>query len=481
MAEAEATSAPTQVEVKSATLELDCVSLSSTEQRLNATRDWFQSLGDDFMDKEKRTVIKDALYKQIDGFNSEFASKIVVTLSSSGQWKFDVENSLKESEDDQTVTPWDVQSTSGIDYDKLVNRFGSSKITPELLERFERLTGRTPHPWLRRGYFFSHRDLNLILDAYEKGEKFYLYTGRGPSSDSLHFGHLIPFLFTKWLQDVFDVPLVVQCTDDEKYLWKGMSFEDSQRYLRENVKDIIAIGFDINKTFIFSDFAYLGHMYPTIIKIQRSVTASQAKGIFGFVDSDNIGKFAFPAVQAAPSFSVCFERLFGTKSNLPCLIPCAIDQDPYFRMTRDVAPKLGFLKPALIHSKFFPALQGLNTKMSASEDNSAVFLTDSSAKISDKIKRHAYSGGQATLKEQRELGANLAVDVTFQYLTFFLDDDARLEEIREGYSSGKMLTGEVKQILIDILTSRVRQHQIARAAVTEDVVDTFMSIRPLQF
>jgi hypothetical protein len=34
-----------------------------------------------------------------------------------------------------------------------------------------------------------------------------MYTGRGPSSDALHLGHTIPFTFTKWLQDVFDVPL----------------------------------------------------------------------------------------------------------------------------------------------------------------------------------------------------------------------------------------------------------------------------------
>jgi tryptophanyl-tRNA synthetase len=55
--------------------------------------------------------------------------------------------------------------------------------------------------------FFSHRDFDKILDKYEAGEPFFLYTGRGPSSDALHLGHTIPFTFTKWLQDVFDVPL----------------------------------------------------------------------------------------------------------------------------------------------------------------------------------------------------------------------------------------------------------------------------------
>ena len=80
-------------------------------------------------------------------------------------------------------------------------------IDTALLERFERLTGHPPHRWLRRGLFFSHRDFDLILDRYEHGEPFFLYTGRGPSSDALHLGHTIPFTFTKWLQDIFDVPL----------------------------------------------------------------------------------------------------------------------------------------------------------------------------------------------------------------------------------------------------------------------------------
>ena len=124
----------------------------------------------------------------------------------------------------QTVTPWTVQGgEDGIDYDALIRQFGSKPISEELLARFEKITGHRPHHWLRRGLFYSHRDLNFILDTVEKGEKFYLYTGRGPSSGSLHMGHMIPFLFTAWLQKVFDVPLVIQLTDDEKFLWKDIS------------------------------------------------------------------------------------------------------------------------------------------------------------------------------------------------------------------------------------------------------------------
>ena len=100
-------------------------------------------------------------------------------------------------------------------------------------------------------------------------------------------------------------------------------------------------------------------------------------------------------------------------------------------MIRDVAHRLGYHKPALIHSKFFPALQGSKTKMSASNDNSAIFVTDSPDKIATKVNSYAFSGGGATMKEHRVHGANLDVDVPFQYLSFLLDDDQRLEKIRK--------------------------------------------------
>ena len=105
---------------------------------------------------------------------------------------------------EQIITPFDVSGgldeqgkPKAIDYDKLVDTFGSQRIDKSLLERFEKVTGHKAHRMLRRGLVFSHRDLNLILDKYEKGVPFYLYTGRGPSSDSMHVGHTIPFEFTK--------------------------------------------------------------------------------------------------------------------------------------------------------------------------------------------------------------------------------------------------------------------------------------------
>lgn len=325
------------------------------------------------------------------------------------------------------------------------------------------------------------RDLHEILDAYERGQPFYLYTGRGPSSEALHLGHLIPFMFTKYLQDAFKVPLVIQLTDDEKFLWKGLSVEETRRLARENCKDIIACGFDVSRTFVFSDFEYVGGaFYRNIARIQRAVTMNQVRGIFGFTPEDNIGKIAFPAVQAAPSFPDSFPQLFGARKDVRCLIPCAIDQDPYFRMTRDVAPRLGHLKPALIESRFFPALQGESGKMSASDETSAIFVSDGPKAIASKVNKYAFSGGRPTVEEHRARGADLDVDVSWKWLNFFMEDDARLAEIGRDYGAGRLLTGEVKAELAGVLSEITARHQAARAAVTDDVVDAFMAPRQME-
>ncbi|PAA83952.1 hypothetical protein BOX15_Mlig014398g1 [Macrostomum lignano] len=384
------------------------------------------------------------------------------------------------------VNPWEVHASSatGVDYDKLIKRFGSSPIDSALLSKFETTLGQPPHFLLRRGIVFSHRDMDQILALHSQGKPFFLYTGRGPSSEAMHMGHVIPFLFTKWLQEAFNVPLVIQMTDDEKFLWKDISLETARSYTTENAKDIIALGFDPERTFIFSDLDYIGsspEFYRNMCRVQKAVTFNQAKGIFGFTESDCIGKISFPAIQAAPSFSSSFPHIFNSRSDIPCLIPCAIDQDPYFRMTRDVAPRIGCPKPALLHSTFFPALQGCQTKMSASDPNSSVFLTDTPKAVKDKINKYAFSGGGATVEEHKKNGGNCDIDVSYQYLRFFLDDDQRLEKILQDYSSGELLTGYLKKELIELLQAFLKSHQEKRKAVTDEVVKQFMTPRKLKF
>ncbi|KID91120.1 tryptophanyl-tRNA synthetase [Metarhizium guizhouense ARSEF 977] len=394
----------------------------------------------------------------------------------------------------QDINPWSVSGEVGddgkvkaIDYTKLIDEFGTSKIDDALLQRWEKVTGQKPHRFMRRGIFFSHRDLHMILDRYEKNEPFFLYTGRGPSSDSMHIGHTQVFDFVKWLQETLDVPLIVMLTDDEKYLFsEKRTVEEVMGYSRTNAMDIIAAGFDPKKTFIFSDFAYVGGaFYKNIVRFAKRVTYNTAKAIFGFDGSSNIGKIHFASIQGATSFASSFPHIFGhdekKTSSIPCLIPCAIDQDPYFRLTRDCAQGLKFAKPALIHMRFLDALQGPGSKMSASDDNSAIFLSDTAKQIKNKINKYAFSGGRETLEEHREKGGNADVDVAYQYLTFFLEDDDELKRIKDEYNSGKLLTGELKAICIEHLQKYVGTFQERRSKVSDAVVDEFMSVRPLEW
>ncbi|KAL0231442.1 hypothetical protein GEMRC1_010846 [Eukaryota sp. GEM-RC1] len=373
---------------------------------------------------------------------------------------------LPDSETTQIVTPWDVEAEDGVDYDKLIRDFGCSAISPQILERFEALTGKQPHVWLRRGLFFSHRDLNSLLDAYEK-ENLSIYT----LAEVLLLNHFI--------SETFDVPCVIQLTDDEKYLWKALKWDEARRLAIENTKDIIACGFNPQKTFIFRDSDYIGKLYPDVVQIQRLTTFNTVKSIFGFDESSCIGKIAFPAIQAAPSFSTSFPVVLGGHPNMRCLVPCAIDQDPYFRLTRDVAPRLKKRKPSLIHSKFFPALQGHQSKMSGSVATSSVFLTDTANQIKKKINKYAFSGGRTTVEEHREFGGNPDIDVSYQYLIFFLEDDIELKRIHDTYKCGEMLSGELKAILIKLLQDLVQRHQERRNHVTAEVIDLFMSERSL--
>jgi tryptophanyl-tRNA synthetase len=401
---------------------------------------------------------------------------------------------VTEKDEEMVVTAWEVQGK--IDYNKLVENFGSKLIEQDLLDRLQAcIKVPTLHRFLRRNVFFSHRDLHGLLDCVEKGIPIYLYTGRGPSSGSMHLGHLIPFLFTKWLQEAFDCPLVIQMTDDEKFLFKGEYDEHNGDNLNhfadltmENARDIIACGFEFKKTFIFSDLDYVGRMYPNIVRIWKAVTTNSVNGIFGFDGSSNIGKVAFPGIQAAPSFASSFPTVLNAtrESDMACLIPCAIDQDPYFRMTRDVAHKLVGKshklggKPALIHAKFFPPLQGATGKMSSSDTNSAVFLTDTPEEIEQKIKEYAFSGGQETKTLQQEKGADLEADVAYQWLRFFLEDDEELERIGKDYSTGSgeyWSTGKVKQRLVGVLHELVREHQERRAKITNEEVRKWMTER----
>lgn len=142
--------------------------------------------------------------------------------------------------------------------------------------------------------------------------------------------------------------------------------------------------------------------------------------------------------------------------------------------------------------------------MSASDPNTTIYMTDPASTIKNKVNKHAFSGGggNGSAEEQRKFGGNPDVDISFQYLGFFEEDDELLARLADEYRAGKLLSGELKKMCIEKLQEfvtgfqKVRLSRIVstplsfsltsnpdpaispplkrRAAVTDDITRSFM-------
>jgi tryptophanyl-tRNA synthetase len=362
---------------------------------------------------------------------------------------------------DFTVTPWEVEGE--IDYDRLVEQFGVKKIGPGLLKRIK----EPLHIYLKRGYFFSHRDLDTILDLYDAGTKFALATGRGPSG-TMTIAHYLPFEFTRWLQEQYGADVYIQLTTDEKFFVNpNLAFDQAEEYARQNALDIAAVGLDPDKTFIFSNLEYT-KIYRPAAKIAKHVTFNTARSTFGDSVLKNIGWSFFPAVQAAHLTLANF-----VDGPTPIIVPMGIDQDGFLKIARDAAPKLGFPKPGAIHSRLLTGLLSIGGKMSASEPETAVLVTDSPEEVKQKI-WNAFTGGGATKKEHMEKGGNPDRCVVFQWLyTLFLHDDQEMAERVVGCKKGENFCGVCKELLTEYLVEFLEEHS-QRKKKAESLVPRYM-------
>jgi tryptophanyl-tRNA synthetase len=375
--------------------------------------------------------------------------------------------------DEFVVTPYEVKGR--IDYARLRELFGTQDLTAELLARLQSAAGGELPPLLTRGVYYSHRDLGWILDQYAKGNPFFLYTGRGPSGP-LHTSHLVSFDLCRWLQQHLGVPMYIQITDDEKY-WarSGLTREDTARWGMENLYDILALGFDPKRTHVFFDSKSIAALYPLAIRVARKVPYSTVKAVFGFEPSTNIGLVFYTALQSVP----CFWPSWAEGRSVPCLIPCGIDQDPHFRVTRDLAEGLGYPKPALLHSQMLPGLLG-DSAMSTTGDReeNALFLNDP-PKVVEKKVRQAFTGGRATVEEQRRLGATPEVcSVWALWRTRFARSEAEFQEVTRDCRSGALLCGDCKSRVLERIHDFYRAHAVAREKAKEWAEATIVTTAP---
>jgi tryptophanyl-tRNA synthetase len=251
-------------------------------------------------------------------------------------------------------------------------------------------------------------------------------------------------------------------SDDEKYFAKDLSLAEIGEYARENLRDLLAVGFDPERTRIIVDTADADVVYPLAVQFGKHITQSTMEATYG--RPDNVGLSFYPAVQIA--HLLLPQLVHGRHASV---VPIAADQDPHVRLARDVAAKEQFDvdKPAALLSKFLPTLDGPG-KMSSSDEAPAIYLTDDRETVAEKVQTHAYSGGKSSLDAHREQGGDPEVDVAYQLLAFFFeDDDEALERLGEEYRSGGLLSGELKAYAAEKIADFLEAHRERRETVDD--------------
>ena len=210
--------------------------------------------------------------------------------------------------------------------------------------------------------------------------------------------------------------------------------------------------------------------YSLAAMFARHITFNEFKAIYGEISP---GKMSSALLQAADMLHPQLPEFEGKPQ--PILIPVGADQDPHLRLARDASQRIkeyNFVQLSSTYHKFLPGLG--SGKMSSSDPTSYIALTDTPEDAAHKIRKYAFSGGQATLEEHRKKGGNPDVDVSFQMLRYGLEpDDKKLKNISDEYKSGKLLTGELKAITIEKITSFLKGHQKKREKEKKQV-DKFL-------
>jgi tryptophanyl-tRNA synthetase len=288
-------------------------------------------------------------------------------------------------------------------------------------------------------------------------------TGLMPTG-KFHIGHMLLAQQMIFYQKL-GAKLYIAVADLEAYNARGQSLEDSRKIaIEEYIKNYIALGLKPENCEIYfqsersKDAKKSNAFYRLQNLLARYATFNEFKAVYGDITP---GKMLSALLQAS---DMLHPQLPEFEGQVPVVVPVGIDQDPHLRLARDVSQRIKspkFIQLSSTYHLFMPGLSG--GKMSSSDPNSYIALTDSEEEVKKKINKYAFSGGKDTLEEHRKHGGNPDIDVSFQYLKFFFeDDDKKLTKIYNDYKSGKLLSGELKKIAIDKINAFLKEHQKKR-------------------
>lgn len=342
------------------------------------------------------------------------------------------------------------------DYDRLYEEFG--------IQPFKPLLSQVPKPsmYMRRNVVFGHRDFQSVLNAMKSHEKFAVMSGIKPSGE-FHPGTLMTarevIYFQRQGATAFYCIADVEAYEDNK-----IPFEKSQKFAVGNVADLLALGFDPKRGYIYQQ-SKEHRVKDLAIIFGRGATLATMKAIYG---ERHIGLYLSSLIQAGDILMPQLEDFKGPK---PTVVPVGVDQDPHLRFTRDLAAKFrrkyNFILPSSTVHKLMKSLDG-SPKMSKRDPMTYLTLNEKPETIAKKI-ANAFTGGRPTVEEQRKLGGIPEICPVYELdMYHFVEDDEEVVRTYHDCRSGKLLCGEHKERTIGIISEFVKDHQRKRSKYIEE-------------
>lgn len=393
----------------------------------------------------------------------------------------------------ESLNPW--SNGQAIDTRRLFDDFGIEPIG-DLLSLLPEVPA-----FMRRGIVVGQRDYRPIAEAIRDRRPFHVLTGFMPSGHP-HLGHLMVMREVVWHVQQGGHGMIA-IADREAHAVRGLSWEECDRYGREYLAALYALGYTGEAYFQSRN----GALKDLAFEAATRINFSELAAIYGFGAETTLAHAMSVVMQVA---DILFPQ--AADEPAPTVVPVGLDQDPHIRLTRDVATGLrfftvedrgdhvsvraknapagaleavekalpgsrryeghvdvrgavfdevaalvrrierdfggfGFFQPSATYHTFMPGLLG--GKMSSSIPESLFGFSEPSAAVRKKV-MGALTGGRTTLEEQRRLGGEPGRCTLYELNRFHLcDDDAALEEMHRRCTAGEVTCGACKRETAD--------------------------------
>jgi len=365
-----------------------------------------------------------------------------------------VEQNLIVDKDKKSVLdPWG--TTIIEDYNHLYDEFG--------IQKFDSLESEVPNPnmYMRRGVIFGHRDFDRVLETMKSNGNFAVMSGIKPTGE-FHLGTLMTAKEIIYFQEQ-GAQAFYAIADIEAYEDNRLSFIETEKIAVGNVADLLALGFDPKHGYIYRQ-SKEQRVRDLMIHFGAGVTLATMKAIYG---ERHIGLYISALIQAG---DILLPQLKDFEGPKPTVVPVGIDQDAHLRLTRDLANKFRrkfkFIPPSSTYHKILKGLDG-SPKMSKRNPMSFFTLNETPNTIAKKISC-AFTGGRATINEQKELGGVPEVCPIYEIeMCHFVEDDKDMVETYKCCKCGSLLCGEHKARTKKIVVKFVEEHQRKREKLVD--------------